>query len=162
MLFCYLFGKIYRESMDFFQISPLLRYWYISSNNPKSLMYPSLVTSIPMCFILIIMGIASRPLIEAGRVLMPVKQDIYCHEQNLCHTFQVYQDPFGEFIGMNFLQKEKYLSNFDMSHVTSHLSHVTFFFYKVVKLVSGGSITNGAYPIQFLNNYEASFYIFYI
>ena len=37
-----------------------------------------------------------------------------------------------------------------MSHVTCHVSHVTFsyfFFYKVVKLVGGGSVINGAYPV---------------
>ena len=34
-----------------------------------------------------------------------------------------------------------------MSHVTCHLSHVTYiFFYKVVKLVGGGSVIDGATP----------------
>ena len=46
-----------------------------------------------------------------------------------------------------------------MSCVMCHLSHVTFFpfffwslkiFYKVVELVGGGSVINGAYPVQFL------------
>ena len=37
-----------------------------------------------------------------------------------------------------------------VSHVTCHLSHNTFqvfFFDKVVKLVSGESVINGAYPV---------------
>ena len=40
-----------------------------------------------------------------------------------------------------------------VSHVTCHMLHVTchifFFFYKVVKLIGGGSVINGAYPVQF-------------
>ena len=38
-----------------------------------------------------------------------------------------------------------------VSRVTCHLSHVTcqIFFNKVVKLVSGGSVINGAYPVYF-------------
>ena len=41
-----------------------------------------------------------------------------------------------------------------MSRVTCHVSHVTIFFfkfYKMVQLISGGSIINEAYPVQFLN-----------
>ena len=42
-----------------------------------------------------------------------------------------------------------------VSPVTCHLSHVTcfllfVFFDKIVELVSGGSVINGAYPVQFL------------
>ena len=40
-----------------------------------------------------------------------------------------------------------------MSRVTCHMSHVTchFFFFldKVVELIGGGSVINGAYPVQF-------------
>ena len=41
-----------------------------------------------------------------------------------------------------------------VSHVTCHMSHVTIFFvcfflHKVVKLIGGGSVINGAYPIKF-------------
>ena len=38
-----------------------------------------------------------------------------------------------------------------MSCVTCHVSHVTiyfFFFDNVVKLIGGGSVINGAYPVQ--------------
>ena len=48
-----------------------------------------------------------------------------------------------------------------MSHVMCHVSHVTFFFFlsffillfldKVVKLVGGGSVINGAYPVYFFS-----------
>ena len=40
-----------------------------------------------------------------------------------------------------------------VSHVMCHLSHVMcqiFFFYKVVKLIGGGSVINGAYPVKYL------------
>ena len=46
-----------------------------------------------------------------------------------------------------------------VSHVTCHMSHVTyiyffFFFYKVVKLVGGGSVINGATPSRSYTNYH--------
>ena len=34
-----------------------------------------------------------------------------------------------------------------MSHVTCHMSLVTFFFYKVVELLGGRSFINGDYPV---------------
>ena len=59
-----------------------------------------------------------------------------------------------------------------MSHVTCHMSHVMchmsqfflFFFYniffldKMVKLICGGSVINGAYPVQFLHSWEQNIY----
>ena len=38
---------------------------------------------------------------------------------------------------------------YHMSGVTCQVSHVTYFyfFYKVVELVGGGSVINGAYPV---------------
>ena len=43
-----------------------------------------------------------------------------------------------------------------MSPVTCHMSNViiffSFLFYKVVKLVGGGSVINGAYPVEFSND----------
>ena len=42
-----------------------------------------------------------------------------------------------------------------MSHFKCHVSH-DFFFYKVLELVSGGSVINGAYPVQFLISYRLS------
>ena len=39
---------------------------------------------------------------------------------------------------------------FHVSHVTCHMSCVTchiFFFYNVVKLIGGGFVINGAYPV---------------
>ena len=41
-----------------------------------------------------------------------------------------------------------------VSHITCHMSHVTIFFFlffsdKVVKLIGGGSVINGAYPVLF-------------
>ena len=38
-----------------------------------------------------------------------------------------------------------------MSHVTCHMSNIDIFFYKVLKLVFGGSLINGAYPVWFLD-----------
>ena len=35
----------------------------------------------------------------------------------------------------------------NVSHVTCHVSYVIFFFYKVVKLIGGVSVINGAYPV---------------
>ena len=39
-----------------------------------------------------------------------------------------------------------------MSRVTCHVSHVIIiiFFYKAVKLIGGGSVINGAYPVYFI------------
>ena len=39
-----------------------------------------------------------------------------------------------------------------VSRVTCHLSHYNFFFFldKVVKLIGGGCVINGAYPVQFV------------
>ena len=46
---------------------------------------------------------------------------------------------------------------YHMSRVTCYMSHVHFFFfYKVVKLIGGGSVINEAYPIQFLFNDSVS------
>ena len=49
-----------------------------------------------------------------------------------------------------------------MSHVTCHRSHVCFFWGvgKVVKLVIGGSVINGAYPVQFFLSLHRMFYLF--
>ena len=37
-----------------------------------------------------------------------------------------------------------------VSHVRCHMSHVTFIFYKVLELVSGGCVITGSYPVLFL------------
>ena len=48
-----------------------------------------------------------------------------------------------------------------VSRVTCHVSHVTcnffsfFFSDKVVKLIGGGSVINGAYPVQFQGRYQS-------
>ena len=49
-----------------------------------------------------------------------------------------------------------------MSHVTCHVSHVfflSFLFNEVLKLVGGGSVINGAYPIKFLTTKHLSIFL---
>ena len=48
-----------------------------------------------------------------------------------------------------------------MSGVTGQVSHFLFYFFldKVVKLVGGGSVINGAYPVQFTRYSEGGHYV---
>ena len=40
-----------------------------------------------------------------------------------------------------------------LSRVTCHMSHFFLFFYKVLELIGGGSVINGAYPSSLLNDW---------
>ena len=70
-----------------------------------------------------------------------ITRSSFCSESSRQYLSQTVRD--GE---LNFL------GNVHPPCVTCHMSSIIFSFYKVVDLVGGGSVINGAYPVQLQNS----------